>query len=99
MKILSYTITAILCGTLLVGAMVCLSLLDERYWKLRIALVALFTFLFAAFVALLTNARRIEVFGSTAAYAAVLVVYVSAGLGGAGGRSDGGGNTPGIVHM
>lgn len=44
-------------------------------------MVALFTFLFAAFVALLTNARRAEVFGATAAYAAVLVVYVSAALG------------------
>ncbi|KAL1602496.1 hypothetical protein SLS60_005912 [Paraconiothyrium brasiliense] len=85
-QILSYTITAILCGILLVGAMICLSLLDERSWKLRIALVALFTFLFAAFIALLTNARRAEVFGSTAAYAAVLVVYMSAGFG-AGGRT------------
>jgi hypothetical protein len=52
-------------------------------------MVALFTFLFATFVALLTNARRSEVFGATAAYAAVLVVYVSAGVG-SGAR--GGGN-------
>jgi hypothetical protein len=29
----------------------------------------------------LTNARRAEIFGSTAAYAAVLVVFVSSNLG------------------
>ena len=80
-QILSYTVSVILCGILLVGAMTCLSLLNNRSWKLRIGIVALFTVLFTAFVALLTNARRSEVFGATAAYAAVLVVYVSSGLG------------------
>ena len=49
-------------------------------------MVALFTALFAGVVGMLTNARRAEIFGSTAAYAAVLVVFVSGGLGaGAGG--------------
>lgn len=32
-------------------------------------------------IGLLTNARRAELFASTAAYTAVLVVYVSANLG------------------
>ncbi|KAF2676323.1 hypothetical protein K458DRAFT_183247 [Lentithecium fluviatile CBS 122367] len=61
--------------------MACLGAIDERLWKLRIRMIALFTFLFATFVALLTNARRSEFFGATAAYAAILVVYVSAGVG------------------
>jgi hypothetical protein len=46
--------------------------------------VAVFTSLFAAVIGLVTNARRSEVFASTAAYAAVLVVYVSANLGSSG---------------
>lgn len=38
--------------------------------------------LFAACVGILTNARRDQIFGATAAYAAVLVVFVSSDLGG-----------------
>jgi hypothetical protein len=82
-QILSYTLSAIFCAILLVGAMACLGAINQRSWQLRIGMVALFTFLFAAFVALLTKARRAEVFGATAAYAAVLVVYVSTGIGSA----------------
>lgn len=37
----------------------------------------MFTTLFAITVALTTNARKAEVFGSCAAYAAALVVFVS----------------------
>jgi VIT1/CCC1 family predicted Fe2+/Mn2+ transporter len=44
---------------------------------LTLGLIALFTCLFAATIALVTNARRAEIFGSCAAYAAVLVVFVS----------------------
>ena len=40
-------------------------------------MIAGFTVLFAASVGLLTNAKRAEMFASTAAYAAVLVVFVS----------------------
>lgn len=40
-------------------------------------LIAMFTVLFAGTIALVTNARRGEIFGATAAYAAVLVVFVS----------------------
>jgi hypothetical protein len=61
--------------------MACLSFLDGYSWKLRLGLVALFTSLFGVIIGLLTNARRAELFASTAAYTAVLVVYVSANLG------------------
>jgi hypothetical protein len=43
----------------------------------------MYTLLFASSVAFCTNARRVEVFAATAAYAAVLVVFVSGDLGGA----------------
>lgn len=46
-----------------------------------------FTVGFAISVGLLTNARRAEVFAATAAYAAVLVVFVSGNLGNAGSGS------------
>jgi hypothetical protein len=61
--------------------MACLSFLNDYSWKLRLGLVALFTSLFGVIIGLLTNARRAELFASTAAYTAVLVVYVSANLG------------------
>lgn len=44
-------------------------------------MVALFMSLFGAIIGLLTDARRAEIFASTAAYTAVLVVYVSTNLG------------------
>ena len=47
----------------------------------RLGLIAGYTGLFAICVGLLTNARRAEIFSACAAYAAVLVVYVSGGLG------------------
>ncbi|CZR65468.1 uncharacterized protein PAC_15368 [Phialocephala subalpina] len=51
-------------------------------WKLRVGMIVLFTVLFAGIVGLLTNARRAELFGCTAAYAAVLVVFVSGNISG-----------------
>ena len=49
-------------------------------------LMAMFMVLFAISVAVLTNAKRAEIFASTAAYAAVLVVFASSPLAsGAGG--------------
>jgi len=51
---------------------------------LALGLIAMFTTLFAITVALITNARKAEVFGSCAAYAAVLVVFVSGGFAGGG---------------
>ncbi|OJJ61040.1 hypothetical protein ASPSYDRAFT_29548 [Aspergillus sydowii CBS 593.65] len=44
---------------------------------LKLALIAAFTALFALSIGLMTNARRAEIFAATAAYAAVLVVFVS----------------------
>lgn len=50
----------------------------------RLGLIAGYTVAFALCVGLLTNARRSEVFGACAAYAAVLVVFVSGNLGSGG---------------
>ncbi|KAI1112550.1 hypothetical protein F5Y14DRAFT_421517 [Nemania sp. NC0429] len=44
---------------------------------LTLGLIALFTVLFAGALFLMTQARRAEIFGGCAAYAAVLVVFVS----------------------
>lgn len=74
------TLDLILAAVLLIGAIVTLYLVSSPEAKL--ALLAVFTLLFAASVALCTNAKRPEVFAATAAYAAVLVVFVSGDLGG-----------------
>lgn len=47
----------------------------------RLGALAGYTVVFAAAVTVLTTASRGEVFGASAAYAAVLVVFVSGGLG------------------
>jgi hypothetical protein len=70
----------VLAAVLLIGAIVNLYLVTDP--KAKLGLVAMYTMLFAASVALCTNARRAEVFAATAAYAAVLVVFVSGELGG-----------------
>ncbi|KAL3495319.1 hypothetical protein BJX62DRAFT_246055 [Aspergillus germanicus] len=60
---------------LLIGSIVGLYLVDDD--AVRLALIAAFTAVFALSVGLMTNARRAEIFAATAAYAAVLVVFVS----------------------
>ncbi|KAL8730387.1 MAG: hypothetical protein Q9181_004684 [Wetmoreana brouardii] len=65
---------------LLVGAIVCLLLIANKDMHLRVGMIVLFTCMFALVVGLITNARRAEIFGATAAYAAVLVVFVSNNL-------------------
>ncbi|KAH7080210.1 hypothetical protein BKA63DRAFT_238185 [Paraphoma chrysanthemicola] len=70
----------VLAAILLIGAIVNLYLVPNP--KAKLGLVAMYTMLFASSVALCTNARRAEVFAATAAYAAVLVVFVSGDLGG-----------------
>jgi hypothetical protein len=70
-----------LAAMLLVGAIVHLYFVLDPAAKL--GFVAMYTLLFASSVAFCTNARRVEVFAATAAYAAVLVVFVSGDLGGA----------------
>lgn len=79
-QILNYSVSAVFCAVLLVGAMACLRAISERSRGLGVGMVALSAFLFAAFVALFTDARRSEVFVGSAAYAEALVVYVSAGV-------------------
>ncbi|KAK3297131.1 uncharacterized protein B0H64DRAFT_391417 [Chaetomium fimeti] len=75
-------LSTILAAMLLVGAI--LALYNIKSDNLKLGLIGLFTFLFAASTGLMTNAKRSEVFASTAAYAAVLVVFVSGDLGGSG---------------
>lgn len=60
---------------MLVGAIVNLYFVQNNATKL--GLIGMYTALFAGSVGILTNARRAELFASTAAYAAVLVVFVS----------------------
>ena len=68
-------VSTLLAAVLLIGAIVALNYVQSQDWKM--ALVAIFTIMFAGSVGLLTSARRQEVFATTAAYAAVLVVFVS----------------------
>jgi hypothetical protein len=49
--------------------------------RTKLGLIAFYTVSFALCVGLVTNARRSEVFGACAAYAAVLVVFVSGSFG------------------
>ena len=77
-------ISMTLAAILLIGAIVSLHVVSSP--KAKLGLVAMYTILFALSVALLTNARRAEVFAATAAYAAVLVVFVSGDLGGSAGN-------------
>jgi hypothetical protein len=57
--------------------------------KVKLGLVTVYTVAFAVCVGLLTNARRPELFAACAAYAAVLVVFVSGGIGGNSTQSGG----------
>lgn len=70
----------VLAALLLIGAIVNLYFVPHA--KAKLGLVAMYTILFASSIALCTNARRAEIFAATAAYAAVLVVFVSVDLGG-----------------
>lgn len=79
------TLSIFLAAVLLIGAIVALYIV--RSPKRKLGIVAGFTVGFAGSVGLLTNARRAEVFGATAAYAAVLVVFVSGNLGGEAGSA------------
>ncbi|KAJ9604335.1 hypothetical protein H2200_011169 [Cladophialophora chaetospira] len=72
----------VLSSLLLFGAMFNLYFVDSN--PKRLGFIAGYTVVFALCVGFLTNARRAEIFGACAAYAAVLVVFVSGGLGGGG---------------
>lgn len=72
-------VSTIIAAILLIGAIIGLYIVLNPVS--RLVMISCFTALFAISVGLLTNARRAEIFGSTAAYAAVLVVFVSSNLG------------------
>ncbi|OJD28661.1 uncharacterized protein BKCO1_1230003 [Diplodia corticola] len=68
-------ISSILAAIFLIGAVLGLYFVESQH--ARLGMLCGFTLAFAGSLALLTNARRQEVFATTAAYAAVLVVFLS----------------------
>ena len=60
-------ISVLLSAVLSAGAIVCLTLASKSSTGNSMAMIVLFTFLFTIIIGLLTNARRIEVFGPTIA--------------------------------
>ncbi|KAH6663075.1 hypothetical protein B0J14DRAFT_280064 [Halenospora varia] len=74
-------ISSILSAILLFGSITSLYFVHNHYALL--GMLGGWTVLFATCVGWLTNARRDQIFAATAAYAAVLVVFVSGTLGGA----------------
>ncbi|UKZ78867.1 hypothetical protein TrVFT333_006613 [Trichoderma virens FT-333] len=71
-------ISILVAALLLVGSITGLYFVTSDASKL--GMVAAFTALFALSVGLMTSAKRAEIFASTAAYAAVLVVFVSGSI-------------------
>ncbi|KAI0460053.1 hypothetical protein F5B21DRAFT_453054 [Xylaria acuta] len=71
-------ITISIAAFLLIGSITGFYFVESDIVKL--VLVAAFTSVFALSLVLITNARRAEIFAATAAYAAVLVVFVSGGI-------------------
>lgn len=74
-------LSTVLASSLLFGAV--LSLYVVRNPNALLGMLCGWTVLFAACVGLLTSAKRDQIFAATAAYVAVLVVFVSGNLGGA----------------
>ena len=72
-------IDVVLAAVLLFGAICNLYYVTSE--EKRLGLIAGYTAGFAACVGLMTNARKAEIFAACAAYAAVLVVFVSGNLG------------------
>ncbi|KAI0192966.1 hypothetical protein EV127DRAFT_362016 [Xylaria flabelliformis] len=68
-------ITICIAAFLLIGSITGFYFVESDAVKL--GLIAAFTSVFAPSLVLITNARRAEIFAATAAYAAVLVVFVS----------------------
>ena len=63
----SVVLSILFSAVLLVGAIVCLLSTSDSSRSLQIGMLVLFTCTFAIVVGLLTNARRAEIFGATAA--------------------------------
>lgn len=72
-------INVILVAVLLFGAICNLYYVTDE--EKRLGLIAGYTASFAICVGFMTNARKSEVFASCAAYAGVLVVFISGNLG------------------
>ncbi|KAK1597512.1 uncharacterized protein LY79DRAFT_388688 [Colletotrichum navitas] len=70
-------ISTILAAILLIGAIVGFSYVTA--WGAKLGMICAFTTVFALSVGIMTSAKRAEIFAATAAYAAVLVVFVSNG--------------------
>jgi hypothetical protein len=68
-------ITVLAASLVMEGAIVALYLIKSQ--KIRVGLSAVFISLFAASMAILTNAERSNIILATAACAAVLVVFIS----------------------
>ena len=81
LSIFTAILATILASVLLFGAVISLYIVQNEHALL--GMLSGWTVLFAASVGLLTNAKRDQIFAAAAAYAAVLVVFVSGNLGGA----------------
>ncbi|EXJ56300.1 uncharacterized protein A1O5_12567 [Cladophialophora psammophila CBS 110553] len=79
MSLVVNLITVVLAAGLLFGAIY--NLYYVRREQVKLGLIAGYTLTFALSISLISNARRAEIFGACAAYAAVLVVFVSGDLG------------------
>ncbi|KAK8084507.1 hypothetical protein PG997_005778 [Apiospora hydei] len=62
---------------LLIAPIFALYHMASSYPALTLGLIVLFTFVFAGAILLMTQARRADIFVACAAYATVLVVFVS----------------------
>jgi hypothetical protein len=76
-------ISSFLSAALLFGSIVSLYFISDP--RIVLGMLGVWTILFAVCVGCLTNARRDQIFAATAAYCAVLVVFVSGSLGNVGG--------------
>lgn len=74
-------INILVASVLIIGAVVSLYKLRTQADAVRLGMISAFTALFSISLALLTNAKRAEIFAATAAYTTVLVVFVSGDLG------------------
>jgi len=72
-------ITVILASTFLFGGIYNLYYVSRD--QVKLALIAVYTLGFALSISLISKARRADIFAASAAYAAVLVVFVSGDLG------------------
>jgi hypothetical protein len=72
-------ISMVLAAGLLCGAILNFDFVTSH--KAKLGLIAAYTIAFALCVGLLTNAKRSEIFSACAAYAAVIVIFVSSDLG------------------